>query len=201
MSSRINSYSFSHSLIKYTEALARDSIQFFIKDTWSKTHSSLYTSYLVTLSISHQHQMLSTISYSPVSSLSYSLSLSLSHFKCVNKPVCMCVCLCVLVWPCVAAVIDWDGAVNRSVWSVWGDKGVSISGYQVGVQKRGGKIRACKPHSAFCFHVFSPAKRFMTVFIFLQGNRIQVEDRCLKKKNLFTCVYCLFPDVQWLSAR
>ena len=51
------------------------------------------------------------------------------------------------------------GAVNRSVWSVCGDKGVSISGHsgcQVGVQKkkkRGGQHGDRGPHVGLCLHV------------------------------------------------
>lgn len=43
--------------------------------------------------------------------------------------------------------------------------------------KKKKKLRDRGPHLAFCVQV-------TTVFIFLQGNGIQVEDRCLKRKKI-----------------
>lgn len=82
----------------------------------------------------------------------------------------LCVCVWARVWPCAAAAIDWAGAVNRSVWSACGDKGVSISGHsscQVGVQRRFGQNRDAGPLLASSSHLSSSAGCFMIVFLTL----------------------------------
>lgn len=101
-----NGYKLSRNLIKYRySTLTWERTQSAIKDTLCTTHK---------LSINK----LSTYFTYPTVALFLNMSIQARLF--VHVSVC--------VWPSAAPAIDWAGVVNRSVWPVWGDKGVSISG-------------------------------------------------------------------------